>query len=478
MKKNDQLEIVIDNLGNEGEGIGRVDGYALFVKGALPGERVLVSIMKMKKTYGFARLIEVLNPSPDRVTPPCPVYPRCGGCTLQHLSYAAQLAFKQQKVTDCLTRIGGVSLENVDVLPIIGMDASEKSDDLSAPHWHYRNKAQFPLAASSDGSSVFAGFFAPHSHNVIPVNDCAIQDSAMSDILKVVTETATRLNVEAYDEATHSGVLRHIFIRKAKATNEIMVCLVINARRLPHAEDFVTALADIPGMTSIYYNVQREQTNKIMGDTAKLLWGETYIRDYIGDISFDISPLSFYQVNPVQTAKLYESALNFANLTGNETVWDLYCGIGTISLFLARHAKRVIGVEIVPDAIEDAKLNAKENKITNTEFHCGAAETVVPALRSQSDYLSADVVVIDPPRKGCAQSLISTILNMAPEKIVYVSCDPATLARDVKLLMAGGLEGEDVKGKVAYEVKKVQAVDMFPGSGHVECVVALHRVDM
>ena len=462
MKKNDQVEVYIENLGNEGEGIGHLeDGYTLFVKGALPGERVLVSIMKMKKSYGFARLQKILEISPDRVEPDCPAFPRCGGCTLLHLSYESQLKFKQQRVIDCLTRIGGIDLSSVDVLPILGMDASSA--------WHYRNKAQFPFAMDKN-NQVCAGFFAPHSHTVIPITDCAIQDESMKTILNTVVRLANDLDVPAYDESTHSGILRHLFIRHAVATNEIMVCFVINARRLPHADDFVSALSSISGMTSIFYNVQRDQTNKIMGDQLKLLWGEPYIRDQIADCVFDISPLSFYQVNPSQTARLYESALSFAGLTGSETVWDLYCGIGTISLFLARHAKRVIGVEIVPEAISDANLNAKTNHIDNIDFYCGAAETVAPSLLATDSSLAADVVVVDPPRRGCAPALLDSILTMAPSKIVYVSCDPATLARDIKRLA----EGEN---GVRYEVSRVQAVDMFPQGGHVETVVLMSKVN-
>lgn len=457
LKKNQEIILEIDDLGNNGEGIGHVDGYALFVKDALPGETIRAKIMKCKKKYGFARMMEVLECSgSSRVEPKCPVARQCGGCTLQHLSYEKQLAYKEKKVRDCLVRIGGVNAEKVEWLPVLGMETP----------WHYRNKAQFPVRVQKDDSGELrpvAGFYAGRTHSIIPMTDCAIQHPCMKEILETVLSWMQEQHVTAYDEVSHRGLVRHIYIRRAYTTSQIMVCLVINGRQI--SEDLkrtlVEKLSGIPGMTGILLNINTDQTNVILGKKMLLLWGQEYIEDSIGGVRYHISPQSFYQVNPVQTEKLYQTALEFAGLTGEETVWDLYCGIGTISLFLAKNAKKVFGVEIVPEAIKNARENAHLNGIHNAEFFCGAAEEVVPRLAEELAAL-ADVVVVDPPRKGCDIVLLDTIVKMAPEKIVYVSCDPATLARDVKLL-----------GEKGYEVKKVRACDMFGQGGHVETVCVL-----
>lgn len=482
LRKNLEITLKIDDLGNNGEGIGHVDGYALFVKDALPGETIRAKIMKCNKKYGFARMMEVLECSGSgRVEPECPVARQCGGCTLQHLSYEKQLDYKEKKVRDCLVRIGGVSEEKVEWLPAIGMEMP----------WHYRNKAQFPVRMQKDDSGMprpVAGFYAGRTHNIIPVTDCAIQHPCMKGILETVLSWMQEQHVTAYDEASHRGLVRHIYIRRAYTTGQIMVCLVINSQQI--SEDLQGTLIDklsgIPGMTGILLNINTDQTNVILGKKMQLIWGQEYIEDRIGEISYHISPQSFYQVNPVQTEKLYQTALEFAGLTGEEVVWDLYCGIGTISLFLAQNAKKVYGVEIVPEAIKNARENARLNGIHNAEFFCGAAEEVVPRLaeelggvrnlpgeegneaESETEKMStlADVVVVDPPRKGCDGVLLDTIVKMAPEKIVYVSCDPATLARDVKLL-----------GEKGYEVRKVRACDMFGQGGHVESVCLLHRTE-
>ena len=471
-KKNQEVILKIDDLGNNGEGIGHVDGYALFVKEALPGETIRAGIMKCKKNYGFARLLEVLEPSPDRVEPQCPAARPCGGCTLQHLSYNAQLRYKENKVKNCLTRIGGVDLATVEWLPILGMQEETP--------WHYRNKAQFPVREQLDENGkphAVTGFYAGHSHRVIPMTDCAIQAPIMREILEIVLAWMDNTNIPAYNEEHRTGLVRHIYIRTGYHTGQIMVCLVLNApnkKKMGINEGKFTLLVDnltkIAGMTSICLNFNPENTNVILGKKTTTLWGQDAIEDTIGGICYRISPQSFYQVNPVQTEKLYRTALEFADIKPGETVWDLYCGIGTISLFIAKELGsdgEVIGVEIVPEAIENAKENARRNSITNARFYAGAAEEVVPKLISAdgSESAKADVVVVDPPRKGCDQTLLDTIVRMSPNRIVYVSCDPATLARDVKVLAAKD-----------YEVKKVRTCDMFPMGGHVETVCLLSKL--
>lgn len=469
-KKNEEIILTIDDMGKEGEGIGHVDGYALFVKGALTGETVRVSIMKMKKQYGFARLLEVLEPSPYRCVHTCPVAQPCGGCTLQHMEYEGQLAFKEKKVRDCLTRIGGVDWERIEWLPIIGMDACDVG--VAEEPWHYRNKAQFPVRADENGKPV-TGFFAGRSHRLVSTEECHIQHPVLNQVVNIVMNFLREYGITAYEEQRHCGLVRHIYVRRAFYTGQIMVCLVINGNSLPYEKEFVKSLQAITGMTSIFVNFNTEQTNVVLGRKMKLLWGTATIEDRIGDVRYQISPQSFYQVNPIQTEKLYRTALEFADLQGDETVWDLYCGIGTISLFLALQLSekqggsgRVIGVEIVPEAIENARVNAELNGIINADFYCGAAEDVVSSLVSEGNS-QADVVVVDPPRKGCDGKLLDTIVEMSPKKIVYVSCDPATLARDVKLL-----------GEKGFEVRKVRACDMFPQGGHVETVVCIQRKDM
>ncbi len=464
IRKNDQIILTIDDMGKEGEGIGHYSGYTLFVKGALPGEVIRAAVMKRKKNYGFARLLEVLQPSPDRVRPACPVAGSCGGCSLQHLSYEGQLRYKEKKVRDCLMRIGGVDLSKVEWFPILGMEEEP---------WHYRNKAQFPVRADQDGNPV-TGFFAGRSHRLIPITDCQIQHPVINQVLDCVMSFLREYRVACYDEEAHSGLVRHIYVRRGYHTGQVMVCLVVNGTSLPHHLELVNRLCQLEGMTSIYLNVNQERTNVILGSRMILLWGESYIEDCIGDVRYRISPQSFYQVNPVQTEKLYQTALTFAGLTGKETVWDLYCGIGTISLFLVQGVPDgcVTGVEIVLEAVENAKENAVLNHINNVDFYCGAAEDIVTKMvqervaAGKSAKALADVVVVDPPRKGCDGKLLDTIVRMAPERIVYVSCDPATLARDVKVL-----------GEQGYEVRKVRACDMFSGGGHVETVCLLSRKD-
>lgn len=450
-KKNEEYEVVVEDLGTDGEGISKLNGYTIFVKDALPKEQCRVLITKVNKNFAYARLVEILKPSPFRVEPVCPVSRACGGCKIMALSYEEQLRFKEKKVKHNLENIGKVS--GFEFYPIIGMEEP----------YRYRNKAQFPLGMNKDGK-IISGFYAGRTHHIVEQDDCAIGVVENQEILDIIKGFMEKNQISSYEEATGKGLVRHVLIRKAFSTGELMVCLVLNGRRLPKEQELVVALQQVEGMTSISINVNREKTNVIMGDEVRVLYGTPYITDYIGDLQFRISPKSFFQVNPAQTERLYGKALEFAGLTGNETVWDLYCGIGTISLFLAKGAKKVYGVEIVPEAIADAKVNMELNHITNAEFFVGKSEEVLPAFyKEHGGY--ADVIVVDPPRKGCDGALLETIVEMAPEKVVYVSCDSATLARDVRVLSERG-----------YEVKKVQCVDMFPHGGHVECVTLLQKI--
>ena len=452
MKKDDIVTLTIDDIGTNGEGIGRTEGITLFIKDALPGDMVRAKIMKMKKTYGYARLMEILKESTMRTTPPCPEHKRCGGCQIQALSYGSQLKFKENKVRNNLKHIGG--FENPKVLPTLGMQEP----------YRYRNKAQFPVGYDKEGNLV-AGFFASRTHNIIPVQDCLLGKEGNGRILSLILDTMKSYGVSAYDEKTGKGCVRHILIRYGEKTGEWMVCFVINGKKLPHAESFIEVLKDLPGMTSITVNINESRGNVILGEETYTLYGKGYITDYIGTISFQISPQSFYQVNPAQTEVLYNKALEYANLTGEETVWDLYCGIGTISLFLAQKAKKVYGVEIVPQAIADAKENALRNHISNAEFFVGKAEEVYPAYcAAHGEEARAEVIVVDPPRKGCEEALLAMMCEMAPQRIVYVSCDSATLARDLKYLCSHG-----------YDLVEVQPVDQFGHTVHVETVVLLSQ---
>lgn len=461
MRKNETAVVKIEDIGVNGEGIGKVDGYTLFVKDAVIGDVVEVNVMKAKKNYGYAKLINVLEPSKDRVQAKCSVARQCGGCQIQELSYEKQLEFKEKKVRGNLERIGGFSSEFLDSVmeEICGMDNP----------FHYRNKAQFPFGTDKNGQIV-TGFYAGRTHQIIPNMECALGCEENGKILKIIVDFMNKYHISAYDEKTGKGFVRHALIRFGFTTKEIMVCLVVNGDNFPHSEKLVDNLRKIEGMTSITYSVNKENTNVIMGKSIHLLWGQTYITDYIGNVKYQISPLSFYQVNPKQTENLYQYALEYAGLTGEETVWDLYCGIGTISLFLAQKAKKVYGVEIVPQAIEDAKRNADINGIENAEFFVGKAEEILPeyyenyAREHDGEKAYADVIVVDPPRKGCDETLLRTMTDMSPERIVYVSCDSATLARDLKYLCENG-----------YELRKVRAVDMFPNTVHVETVVKLVR---
>ena len=453
MQKNDELILKIEDMGVDGAGIGKSDGMTFFVKDAVIGDVVRAKIIKLKKTYGYARLMELLEASADRVEPNCPYYRQCGGCQIQALSYEKQLEFKENKVRNNLERIGGFT--KIPMEPIVGMDEP----------YHYRNKAQFPVGTDKEGHIV-TGFYAGRTHTIIPNRDCALGLPVNREILDIVIDFMEKYHISTYDEKTGKGLVRHVLIRCGFSSQEKMVCLIINGKSLPHGEKLVEALRKIDGMTSISLNCNTERTNVILGHKTIVLWGQEYITDQIGDISYEISPVSFYQVNPVQTEKLYGLALEYADLHGEETVWDLYCGIGTISLFLAQKAKQVYGVEIIPQAIENAKRNAVKNGIENAEFFVGKSEEVLPEFYEKEAAAGrkahADVIVVDPPRKGCDEKLLDTIVKMAPDRVVYVSCDSATLARDLKILCEQG-----------YELKRVRAVDQFCHTVHTETVVLL-----
>ena len=461
MNKNDIVTVEITDIGVSGEGIGHVDGYTLFIKDAVIGDVVEAKVMKAKKNYGYARLMKVITPSEYRVEPKCAFARRCGGCQIQEMSYDRQLVFKDQKIRGNLERIGGFTKDQIDTVmqPVVGMEHP----------FGYRNKAQFPFGTDKEGNPI-TGFYAGRTHDIIANTDCALGVEQNKEILEIILQYMRENKIKSYDEKTGKGLIRHALIRYGFKTKEIMVCLVINGKKLPKAERLIEKLIQIEGMTSITISPNTRRDNVIMGDSYEILWGQGYITDYIGNVKYQISPLSFYQVNPVQTEKLYGLALEYADLKGDETVWDLYCGIGTISLFLAQKAKQVYGVEIVPQAIDDAKENAKINAIDNAEFFVGKAEEVLPEYYAEyerehnGETAHADVIVVDPPRKGCDETLLETIVKMQPEKVVYVSCDSATLARDLKYLCANG-----------YEIKMCRGVDQFPQSVHVETVVLLSQ---
>ncbi len=550
-QKGDVLQVKIEDIGNDGEGIGKVDGYTLFVKDAVIGDLAEVSIMKSKKNYAYAHLDKVLEPSPYRIDPPCPVSKACGGCQIQNISYEKQLEFKAEKVRNNIIRLGGFEADFVDSVmePIIGMEpdmpdsvkeiiadigpdmpgsvkksvtgmkpdfaGSEKnsvektesssfetSKIIPAP-FRYRNKAQFPIGTGKDGQPI-AGFYAGRTHAIIPMEDCLLGVTENKDILNAVIDHMKKYHIPAYDEQTGKGLFRHVLIRKGFHSGQIMVCLVINTSNnqgregaftqysnvknssnsqkgesriyFQEQQELIGKLSEIPGVKSITVNINNEKTNVILGNEIHTIYGDDSIEDTLCGIKFRISPLSFYQVNPVQTERLYNTAVEYANLTGKETVWDLYCGIGTITLSMSRKAKHVYGVEVIPQAIDNARENATANGITNATFYVGKAEEVLPAFyngeltkdraEDSEKALHPDVIVVDPPRKGCDSACLETMLKMAPERIVYVSCDSATLARDLRILADGG-----------YSIKHIRPVDMFPHTVHVESVCLLERMN-
>jgi len=442
VEKDKNYRITITGMNHDGQGVGRVDGFTVFVDDALEGEEVLVRITKVSKSYSVGQLVKIINPSPDRIKPFCPSFEKCGGCSLQHMSMDAQLRFKTNLVKESIKRIG--KLENVVIHDAIGMKDS----------FYYRNKAQYPVGIGGD--KPIAGFYARRSHEIVECTGCGIQNKTSDRIKDIISEFIYKNNIAPYDETKGTGLVRHIMTRQGFKTGETMVVLVINGQDFPHKDKLVQELIQKePSVKSIFLNINTKNTNIIMGQENIKIYGEDFITEYIEDLKFRISPLAFFQVNPVQTEVLYGKALEYANLTGNEVVYDLYCGTGTISLFLARKAKKVYGIEVVEDAIRDAVKNAEINGISNAEFIVGEAEKVELTQK-------ADVVVLDPPRKGCDEKLLATLVDMEPKRIVYVSCNPATLARDLKYLSENG-----------FSVLEVQPVDMFPHTAHVECVIMM-----
>ncbi|WP_262679062.1 23S rRNA (uracil(1939)-C(5))-methyltransferase RlmD [Paenibacillus sp. J5C2022] len=543
LQKNEEVTAEIVGLTHDGEGVGRTDGFTLFIRGALPGEKVRAKVTKLKKTYGYARLLEHVEASGDRTSPICAIYKECGGCQLQHYSYAGQLAWKRRHVVENLQRIGKLKVagehvanrdaeegqaagrgseegQTVDrgeervegrdaeadrtverasksgqanrdsviaadeqVSNVSGPDSPEQIERINsksadgvivhptigmADPWRYRNKAAVPVGVSgrdTEEAGLIAGFYARGTHRIIDMDDCHIQHSRNDEVISIVKAIARELRIAPYDEGARTGLLRHVMVRIGVVSGEVMVVLVTNGKRMPRKAEWIEKLrAAIPDLKSIVQNVNERDTNAIFGDETIVLWGSDVIYDELDGIRFAISARSFYQVNPAQTIALYRKAVEYAGLTGKERVIDAYCGIGTISLFLARHAGHVYGVEIVPEAIEDAKRNAALNGMDNTTFDTGPAEVVIPRWRQEG--VEADVIVVDPPRKGCDPALLDTILAMRPERIVYVSCNPSTLARDLRILEDGG-----------YRTVEVTPVDMFPQTVHVECVVGICRVD-
>lgn len=476
-EKNQLLEVEIVDMNSDGEGVGKQDGFPFFIKDAIIGDKAQIRITKLKKNYGYGRLEKVITPSPFRVDPPCAFHKQCGGCQLQAMSYTRQLEFKESKIRNNLIRIGGFSSEEI-------ASCMEKIVGMEEP-FHYRNKAQYPVGMNKN-REVITGFYAGRTHDIIANTDCQLGAAENKEILEVILKYMRENKVSAYDETTGKGLVRHILIRTGFTSKEIMVCLVLNFQNkikgsetqyLPAQDKLVSALQKIQNMTSVSVNINTEKTNVILGNEVHTIWGKDTIRDTIHvrdteqnfaltkqGITFQISPLSFYQVNPVQTEKLYSLALQYAGLTGQETVWDLYCGIGTISLFLASKAKQVYGVEIVQEAIADARKNSENNGIANAQFFVGKAEEVLPE-KYEKEGISADVIVVDPPRKGCDAACLETMLKMTPERIVYVSCDSATLARDLRILCDGG-----------YKLKKIRGVDQFANTVHCEAVCLLSRI--
>lgn len=444
LKKNDEITVEIERFGGE-MGIAHLDGMTLFVENALPGERVLARAQRVEKSCAFLKTLSVLAPAPGRVAPPCPYYEKCGGCVCQHMAYPLSLEMKRERVQDALRRIGGLSLP---VPPVLGMDSP----------WHYRNKASMPVGGERGRAQI--GFYAPRSHRIVPVESCLIAREESNQVAAVFQRWMEKFQIEPYQEASRQGLIRHIMSRVSRR-GQVMAVVVAARERVPHERELTAMLlSGVPGLASVYLNINKRGDNVILGPESRLLYGAERLEDTLCGLTYQLSPLSFFQVNPVQTEKLYQLALDYAGLTGGELAADLYCGAGTISLLLAQKARHVVGIEIVPQAILDAEENARRNGVENVEFHAAAAEKLLPQLVEKG--LRPQVVVLDPPRKGCEEAVLAAIAQAAPERVVYVSCDPATLARDAKFLCAHG-----------FQALRCQSVDMFCQTGHVETVMSL-----
>lgn len=450
LKKNEIYETTITGMTTEGSGVGRVYSTAVFITNTAIGDVIKTKIIKTSKNYAIGRIEEIISPSPDRTESDCKYFSQCGGCTYRHITYEAECQIKQQRVQDAVVRIGG--FKNLKINPIVGGKSRN----------YYRNKAQLPVSKDSKGNMTM-GFYAYHSHRIVDSNSCNLQPEEFTEISKIVKNWAVKNKIQPYNEVTHTGLLRHLYIRIAEVTGEIMVCLVINGNSIPFTDELINQLKAVKGFKSLQLNINKEKTNVVLGKKCITLYGSDYITDILCGLKFNISPLSFYQVNRTQAENLYSIAQKYAQFEKDDILLDLYCGAGTIGLSMAHKVKKLIGVEIIPQAIENAKENAALNNISNAEFICADASTAATKLDKQG--IKPTVIVVDPPRKGCEKALITTIAKMSPKRVVYVSCDSATMARDIKIF-----------NELGYTPREVTPVDMFPGTSHVETVVRLNKV--
>ncbi|MDO5123422.1 MAG: 23S rRNA (uracil(1939)-C(5))-methyltransferase RlmD [Eubacteriales bacterium] len=449
LQKNQLIELNIDSLSSEGSGVGKYEGMAVFVPHTAAGDRIIAKVLKAKKTHAFAKVEEILEASSNRITPECSVSKQCGGCVYCHISYDAELKAKEQRVRDAIERIGGIDTK---INGIVGSESENR----------YRNKAQIPVGISKEGR-VQMGFFASHSHRIVECEDCKLQPQEFIAAQKVLKNFIEEHNISVYNEQTHKGLVRHLYLRKGEATRELMICVVINGRQIPHENELVERfITELPNTKTVIVNSNREKTNVVLGKEYRSIFGEGYITDILCGLKFKLSPQSFYQVNRTGAEKLYSIAREYAKLKEDDLLLDMYCGTGTIGLSMAKDCKSLIGVEIVPEAIEDALKNAERNGINNANFVCGDSALAAQKLKSKG--MNPDVIILDPPRKGCQRELLETVAEMNPKRVVYVSCDPATLARDLKIF-----------AELGYKTQEVMPVDMFPRTAHVECVVLLTK---
>ncbi len=451
IKKNDIIELSITEMTGQGSGIGKYEGMAIFVPMTAKGDKILAKVLKVKKNYAFAKIEKILISSEARIEPDCKCYSKCGGCVFRHISYDEELKIKEQRVLDAIKRIG--KIDNFHLNSIVG----------SAQPNGYRNKSQIPIGKDKDGKAVM-GFYGNHSHRIIDNSECFLHPKEFDEIAEIFRKWINKYHIEVYDENTHRGIVRHLYLRYAKKNNQIMVCPVINSNDLPYKKELIDLLTDYSNsITSVILNINKDKTNVVLGKKCVTIYGDDHITDELCGLKFNISPLSFYQINRDQTEKLYSIAADFAGLSGEEFVIDLYCGTGTIGLSMVGRAKKLIGIEIIPQAIENARENAKNNNIENAEFIC--ADSAEAAERLSKNNTSPDVVIVDPPRKGCDGIVIDSICKMSPKRVVYVSCDPETLARDLSAFEDSG-----------YKVKEVTPVDMFPRTQHVETVALIEKI--